>query len=96
MKAPSETGYMAAVTCFEHCRKHLALAKRPYILGKIIILRLTEPVIPHLEAKAIPLDCPPTASLTHFDQFWRKNRNRKIRLYKCLKRITTWHNDQPI
>lgn len=35
MKAPSETGYMAAVTRFDHCRKHVAQAERPYMLGRI-------------------------------------------------------------
>ncbi|TBL62866.1 IS21 family transposase, partial [Hafnia paralvei] len=33
-----------------------------------IILRLTEPTIPALESRHIPLICPPVANLNHFDQ----------------------------
>lgn len=35
MKIPSKTKYMAAVTRIVHCRKHLALAECPYMIGKI-------------------------------------------------------------
>ncbi|GAA3884409.1 hypothetical protein GCM10022405_07250 [Gibbsiella dentisursi] len=38
---------MAAVTRFDHCRKHVALAERPYMLGKInehgVILEFIKP-----------------------------------------------------
>ncbi len=33
-----------------------------------IILRLTEPTIPTLESKQLPLNCPLVATLNHFDQ----------------------------